>query len=219
MISFHRVSKRYGDMVALQGIDLTIAQGEWVSILGPSGAGKSTLLRLLLGAERLSEGHLFVQGIALHRSSMGHLPALRRQMGVIFQDFRLLPNETALTNVALPLLIGGLSTKEAHRRATLLLQRMELHHTKQRAVATLSGGEQQRIAVARALIHEPRLILADEPTGNLDREAAAIVLELLEHAHTLGTTILLVTHDTQLLQPNMGRIVTLEAGKLVQVCL
>ena len=182
---------------ALRGVDLAVARGEFLAVMGPSGSGKSTLLHLLGGLDQASSGGVLLAGRALERLSEHGLTLLRRRaIGVVFQFFNLLPTMTALENVALPLLLDGLPGREAERRAAQALDWVGLGDRQGHAPDSLSGGEQQRVALARALVAEPELVLADEPTGNLDSAAGEAVLDLLRRAcDDAGRTVVMVTHD------------------------
>lgn len=186
------------DVVALRDITLTVWPGEWVAIVGPSGCGKSTLLHLIAGLDRPTSGRIIVEGMDLATLNEEELARWRRRrIGFVFQFFQLLPTLTAVENVQLPLLLAG--QPRARARALELLEHVGLAHVAHRFPGELSGGEQQRVAIARALANEPRLLLADEPTGNLDSQSGAAVLALLEKTWQAGKTILLVTHDPQLI--------------------
>ena len=214
------LTKRYDqgglDVEVLRGVDLTISRGERVAIMGASGSGKSTLLHLLGGLEKASSGEVVLDGVNINQVSAGKLAQLRnKSLGFIYQSHHLLGEFTVLENVAMPLLIGGESVKQASVRAAALLQRVGLGHRIEHKPGELSGGERQRAAVARALINKPCLILADEPTGNLDSKTADQVYQLmLELNQELNVSFLVVTHDHEL-AARMGKVLHMEDGLIV----
>jgi cell division transport system ATP-binding protein len=216
MIQLFHVEKRYGNEApALVDVTLEIRKGEFVFLTGPSGAGKSTLLRLIFCAEPPTSGQLLVFGRNVARIRASSIPYVRRSIGVVFQDFKLLENRTLAENVAFPLQVKGARPAEVARRVTQALRGVGLDHRAARFPLSLSGGEQQRAAVARALVGDPALLLADEPTGNLDAERTAEVLQLLEAANARGTTVVVATHDRSLLSRHKKRVVALESGRVV----
>jgi cell division transport system ATP-binding protein len=216
MIQLFHVQKRYGDEApALSDVSLEIRKGEFVFLTGPSGAGKSTLLRLVFCAEPPTEGQLLVFGRNVARIRSSSIPFVRRSIGVVFQDFKLLEHRTLAENVAFPLQVKGVRPAEVDRRVVQALRGVGLEHRAARFPLSLSGGEQQRAAVARALVGDPALLLADEPTGNLDAERTAEVLQLLEAANARGTTVVIATHDRALLARHKKRVVALEGGRVV----
>lgn len=216
MITLHGVHKRYPpDQHALRNLDLRVNQGDFVFIAGASGAGKSTLLRLLFGAERASAGQVVVAGRNLSSIDSNGIAELRRELGVIFQDYKLLPRRTVLDNVVFGLEARGVRPQE---RRSLGLAMLDLVGLADRAYAlpqTLSGGEQQRVAVARALIHRPRLILADEPTGNLDADMTQTVFELLLDANASGVTVVVASHNLAIIEELNLRTVVLDRGRII----
>ncbi len=219
MIIFQQLSKRYsnGGALVLDKLSLHIKAGQFVFLTGPSGAGKTTFLRLLYGAELPSQGTLKVGGASLGGLSPRKIPQLRRKLGIIFQDFRLVSGRTILENVAWPLHLAGSSTRQAGQAAWQMLAKVGLQDKAGSLARDLSGGEQQRVAVARALVTRPPLLLADEPTGNLDPENAREVMSLLLEAHGQGATVLVATHDPLLLGLVQGaRRLRLEAGGLIE---
>ena len=217
IISFSNVSKKYtGDVTALSEISLDINEGELVFLTGPSGAGKSTLLKLIAGMEKPSGGVLQVSGQDMRKLNRTTLPFLRRKLGLIMQQQRLLNDRNVLANVMLPLIISGATTQEAKERATVALERVGMLGKAQAPPKALSGGEQQRVSIARAVVHKPRIILADEPTATLDRENGRMVLDMIEAFNRAGVTCVISTHDDRLLQ-DADRIVQLTQGKLIGI--
>jgi cell division transport system ATP-binding protein len=216
MINFDNVSKDYpGSASALAGVSLQVASGELLFLTGPSGAGKSTLLKLIAAIERPSSGAVLVGNQDIGQLPRAALPYLRRKLGLIFQQQSLLPDRSVAANVMLPLLVTGTSRAEANKRALAALEKVGLAHKAGHAPATLSGGEQQRATIARAIVHKPQIILADEPTANLDRVAALGVLDLLRDFNRAGVTCLVATHDLHFV--NAGdRRVELDQGRIVR---
>ena len=213
IIRLFNVSKRYGSKLALTDISLDIEQGEFIFITGPSGAGKSTLLKILYLAEKASEGQIVIDGMNMSRISRSRLPFLRRRFGMVFQDFKLIPNRTAYDNVALVLEAAGRNPSYIRKKVMQVLRTVGMEKKAKALPPTLSGGEQQRVAVARAVVGEPSIILADEPTGSLDSDSAQAVMDFLMEYHQKGATILIASHNLQLLASNVqGRSITLEEG-------
>jgi cell division transport system ATP-binding protein len=208
------VGKEYDRRQVLRGVNLQLDSGEFVFLTGPSGAGKTTLLRLLYAADKPTEGEVWVAGQRVDQLSRSRLPSLRRKVGVIFQDFKLLKRKTVLENITFVLRFHGVAPREAHRRAYQVLKRLGLHHRQSAMPESLSGGEQQRVAIARALAYQPRLILADEPTGNLDADLAAELLSLLCDINYQGATVLVATHDQALLESIPARTLILHQGTI-----
>jgi cell division transport system ATP-binding protein len=196
-------------------VTLDVEKGEFAFLTGPSGAGKSTLLKLIFCAEAPTSGQILLFGKNVARVTPAEVPFVRRNIGVVFQDFKLLPDRTVAENVALPLEVRALPDKEVRRRVKGLLRSVGLEHRADKFPPSLSGGEQQRVAVARALVADPALLLADEPTGNLDPERTLEVMELLANANARGTTVLIATHDRSLLERYKRRVVQLEHGRLL----
>lgn len=216
MIELYHVKKTYpgAQRASLDDVNLSIDKGEFVVLAGASGAGKSTLLRLLFGAEQASSGQVLFLGRNLGRLPARTLPQVRRHIGIVFQDFKLLPQLSALDNVAVALEVQGRPRDEVVARSLQALQDVGLVHRLHQSVTALSGGEQQRVAIARALVVKPALLLCDEPTGNLDATRAKEVIELLETAHIRGTTVVVATHDPGLLGGGRRRMVMIEEGRV-----
>ncbi len=212
MIRLRHVDKEYDGRQVLRNLDLTVDGGEFIFVTGPSGAGKTTLLRLLYAAEKPTAGEVWVAGERVDEITRARLPLLRRKVGVIFQDFKLLKRKTVLENITFVLRFHGVAPREAHRRAYNVLKRLGLHHRQSALPEALSGGEQQRVAIARALAYQPRLILADEPTGNLDADLAGELLSLLCDINYQGATVLVATHDHSLLESIPARTLILHRG-------
>jgi cell division transport system ATP-binding protein len=216
VIQLFHVTKEYpGDGPALQDVTLEIDKGEFVFLTGPSGAGKSTLLKLIFCDEPATSGQLLLFGKNVAKIRPAAVPFVRRHIGVVFQDFKLLPQRTVAENVALPLEVRGLADKEIRKRVKALLRSVGLEHRADKFPPSLSGGEQQRVAVARALSADPTLLLADEPTGNLDPERTLEVMDLLHGANARGTTVVVATHDRTLLERYKRRVIALDRGRLV----
>lgn len=216
MIELHNVSTVYDDFVALHNMDLTIKDGEFVSILGPSGAGKSTLLRLLTRELHPTEGQVVIDGVDLAMLDHADIPLLRRKIGTIFQDFKLLSGKNAFENVAFALEVVGAPSKRIAEDVPKALDIVGLTDKENNFPHQLSGGEKQRLAIARALIHRPRIILADEPTGNLDMVNGHEVVQLLQKINELGTTVVLVTHNREIVDSLARRVLTMEKGRVVR---
>jgi len=216
MIEFQHVSKQYSqDAKALTDVTLSIAKGELVYLAGPSGAGKSTLLKMIAAIERPSAGTVEVNGQDIGGLKTSGLPFLRRKLGLILQQQRLLTDRDVLSNVMLPMLVCGEPRADAERRARAALDKVGLLDKAQSAPLTLSGGEQQRAAIARAIVNRPQIILADEPTANLDRASANKVLDALKAFHAVGVTCLISSHDEQVLD-GASRVVYLDGGRIVE---
>ncbi|MDT8442022.1 MAG: cell division ATP-binding protein FtsE [Desulfuromonadales bacterium] len=215
MIRLYNVSKAYpGDQQALDDISLIIDKGEFVYLTGPSGAGKSTLLKLLYCAERPSRGQILINGRNITRFGATRIPHLRRSLGIVFQDFKLLVRRTVFENVAFPLDVQGRRRTDVNKRVYQCLKQVGLEQRLQHYPLQLSGGEQQRVAVARALVVDPLILLADEPTGNLDPRVTLDIMELFKSANARGTTVVMATHDQNLIRQFPKRVITLEAGRL-----
>ena len=216
MIRIYHLRKTYpGGATALDDINLEIGRGEFVFITGPSGAGKTTLLRLLMREELPTDGQVIVNGRNVSVLPPAKVPELRRSIGVVFQDFKLIRRKTALENVAYVLNVAGVSRAEQKRKAYAALRGVGLNHRMSTLPPALSGGEQQRVAIARAVVNEPELLLADEPTGNLDPDLAVDIMRLFREINARGTTVVVATHDRDLIQRMQRRTVVLEQGRLV----
>jgi len=215
MIKFDSVSKRYsGGHEALLNVGFDLGAGEFAFLTGHSGAGKSTLLKLVMCMEKASGGQVIVNGKNLNRLSRRQLPYFRRDIGVVFQDHQLLFDRSVFDNVALPLLVAGYSNEDAARRVRAALDKVGLLKKENQNPIALSGGEQQRVGIARAVVNKPVLLLADEPTGNLDPELSAEIMDLFEQFNQVGTSVLIATHDMGLIDRNKHRVLTLEQGRL-----
>lgn len=217
MISFQNVSKVYNNhSVALENINLSINPNEFVSIVGRNGAGKSTLIKLLIGEEKPSKGRVIFGPYEVNKLKSQELPALRRQIGIVFQDFRLLPVKNAYENIAFALEVEGRPESEIEEFVPQVLDMVGLTDRSYNFPHELSGGEKQRVAIARAMIHRPAVIVADEPTGNLDPLHAAEIIKLLLKINELGTTIILVTHNKEVVNNLNRRVISLDNGKIIR---
>ncbi|EMI7478504.1 cell division ATP-binding protein FtsE [Morganella morganii] len=215
MIRFEHVSKAYlGGRQALQGVDFHVRPGEMVFLTGHSGAGKSTLLKLICGIERPSDGTILFDGHNISRLKNREVPFLRRQIGMIFQDHHLLLDRTVYDNVAMPLIIAGASPEDIRRRVSAALDKVGLLDKARNFPVQLSGGEQQRVGIARAVVNKPMVLLADEPTGNLDSELSEGILRLFEEFNRVGVTVLMATHDIMLIERRNYRVLTLSQGRM-----
>ena len=218
MITFSQVTKRYpGGHEALSGIDVTVGQGELVFLTGHSGAGKSTLLKLIAAIERPTSGVVSVNGQNVGRLPHRAIPYLRRNIGLVFQDHKLLFDRNVIENVLLPLDIAGLDRREAMKRARAVIDKVGLLKREKANPVSLSGGEQQRLCIARALVGRPALLLADEPTGNLDAGYAADIMSMFRDFHQVGTTLLIATHDERAIAALGGRTLRLDHGKVEEM--
>ena len=216
MIEFYRVAKEYQGRRVLRDVTFKVERGEFLFLTGPSGAGKSTLLKLLYRGEQPSEGQILVNGMNVGAMPPKRVPALRRTMGIVFQDYKLLPTRNVFENVSFVLKFLGVASSERKRRAYQTLRLVELHHRLSAFPEELSGGEQQRVALARALVNEPELLIADEPTGNLDHRLAEEVMKLFAAINVRGTTVLVATHDRTLIQGSARRCLTLDRGHVLE---
>jgi cell division transport system ATP-binding protein len=217
MIHFYHVTKRFDRYsTALQDVTLHIEKGEFVFLTGPSGAGKSTLLKLILRQMRPTDGQIIVNGRNLSAMKRSQLPYFRREIGMVFQDFKLIERMTVFENLSFILTILGLPPKEHKKRAYSALRAVSLHHKLNAYPLQLSGGEQQRVAIARALINDPLMLIADEPTGNLDPDLADDILRIFADANLRGSTVLLASHDRDLIQRSSRRVIALDHGRVVE---
>jgi len=217
MIQVYNLNKSYQkDSSAVRDLTLKVAKGEFVYITGPSGAGKSTLLKLLFAAEKPSRGQILINGQNLTRMNGKKIALMRRRLGVVFQDFKLINSRSVFENVAFPLEIQGKKRYEVSNKVYQVLKLVGLEHKIKRYPLELSGGEQQRIAIARALVIDPLVLIADEPTGNLDPDNTREVMELFKGANARGTTVLLATHDREIIRRFPRRVLTLDQGRLVR---
>jgi cell division transport system ATP-binding protein len=217
MIQFFQVYKTYPvNILALRNISFKIEQGDFVFVTGPSGAGKTTLLKLIIRVEQPDQGEILVNKRNVTRLKNSHIPALRREVGFVFQDFKLLNNKTVYDNIALVLRALGHKKREIPKRVRQVLRVVGLdERVLKQTPLKLSGGEQQRVAIARALINTPSIILADEPTGNLDPDLTVEIMDLLEKVNTLGTTVIVATHDASLVEKYQKRTIPLSQGRIV----
>ena len=215
LIRLFHVYKRYGAYNALFDVSLDIFKNEFLFLAGPSGAGKSTLLKLLYLGETLSEGQILIDRMNLARVSPKRAPELRRKLGIIFQDFKLIPTKTVYENVALVLEARGMSRKFIQKKVSSVLRIVGMEDRIKSFPPGLSGGEQQKVAVARAVVGDPKIILADEPTGSLDADSAEAILNLLITKHARGATVLVATHDKELIHSTKGRVIQLNVGKCI----
>lgn len=217
MISFQNVSKVYNNhSVALEGINFSVNPNEFVSIVGRNGAGKSTIIKLLTGEEKPSKGRIFFGPYEVNKLKAHELPVLRRQIGIVFQDFRLLPTKTAYENIAFALEVEGRSQSEIEEFVPQVIDMVGLSHRTFSFPHELSGGEKQRVAIARAMIHRPAVIVADEPTGNLDPLHTAEIVKLLLKINELGTTVLLVTHNKDIVNSVSRRVISVDNGRIIR---
>ncbi len=216
MIKFFDVKKVYGkDNVVLDGVNVEITKGEFVFLVGFSGAGKSTFMKLLLKEEEPTSGQIILDGSDITSVSRRRIPLIRRKMGVVFQDFRLLPNKNVYDNVAYAMEIVGERGTIIRRQVPKILNLMGIAPKAKSFPRELSGGEQQRVAIARAMVNNPPLLIADEPTGNLDYKTSADIMDLLERINLRGTTILMATHDREVVNKLNKRVITIENGKII----
>jgi cell division transport system ATP-binding protein len=215
MIKFDKVSKTYDKVAAIKDITLDIHKGEFISLVGQSGAGKSTLLKLIIGEDRPDAGRILIDDIDVAKIRRADIPYLRRKIGVVFQDIKLLPHRTAYENVAYALEVSGETVKHIREQVPQVLEVVGLADKARSFPNEMSGGERQRVAIARALVHRPVLLLADEPTGNLDSINAWDIIQLLLKINAAGTTVILATHAKDLVNSIKKRVVTIEKGEIV----
>ena len=215
MIQFINVTKMYSELRALDNVSFQITTGEMVFIVGPSGAGKSTIMRLLYREEKPTSGQVFVSSVDVSRLPNNQTPILRRKMGIIFQDFKLLPNKTSFENIAYPLFAIGMDQDEIRKRVHGALKVVGLTNKAKDFPKNLSGGEQQRIGIARAIVQGPALLIADEPTGNLDPLTSMEIFQLLEKINQRGTTVLIATHNKQMVDQMKKRVINLNSGRIL----
>jgi cell division transport system ATP-binding protein len=217
IIRLFRVTRRYGASKALDEVSLEIPANAFVFITGPSGAGKTTLLKLLYLGLRASEGQVIVDGMNLARMDRHRIPVLRRRLGIVFQDYKLIATRSVYENVALVLEAAGAPRRTIAARVNTVLRTVGMEKRRDALPPSLSGGEQQRVAVARALVGEPRILLADEPTGSLDSASAAVVMDLITRFHQRGGTVLVATHDQHLIGSVPARVIRLEGGRRAEI--
>ena len=217
MVRMENVTKVYDSSgtVALDGINMKIDEGEFVFMVGPSGSGKSTMMKLITGEVQATSGRVIVNNFDMVKISRHKIPKMRRTLGVVFQDYRLIENMTVYDNVAFAMRVVGASGRNIAKRVPYVLELVGLDGREKRLPNELSGGEQQRVAIARALVNNPRMIVADEPTGNLDPVRSLELMLLLEKINEMGTTILVVTHEKELVNALSKRVITIESGKIV----
>jgi cell division transport system ATP-binding protein len=217
IIRLFHVHRQYGNKKALQDVTLDVIKNEFMFISGPSGAGKTTLLKLLYLGEPVNDGHILVDGVNLSRINKASIPDLRRKFGIIFQDYKLISTKTVYENIELVLEAIGQARSQIPKKIQSILQTVGMEDRINAFPPALSGGEQQRVAFARAVATNPKIILADEPTGNLDNESASIILDLLIRFHTRGATIIVATHDMELIRKKGGRVVALREGRIQNI--
>lgn len=217
MIVFEKVTKIYSDgTIALEEATISIEPKEFISIVGHSGAGKTTLIKMLLGEEKPTKGKVFYESVDINRLKKHEKPHFRRKIGTVFQDFRLLPNKTIYENVAFAMEVSGRSEEEIHLDVPHVLDLVNLAHKSFNFPHELSGGEKQRVAIARAIVNQPDIIIADEPTGNLDPINTNEIIQILKKINDLGTTIVLTTHNKGVIDSLGKRVITMEEGKIVR---
>lgn len=216
MVVFSKVYKTYENGTkALKGIDLHIDDGEFVFFVGPSGSGKSTVVKLITAEIEPTEGDLLVNGFDISKLRRSQIPSLRRTLGVVYQDFRLIENMTVYDNVAFAMRVIGEGSRNIHKRVPIMLDLVGLSHKARRYPRELSGGEMQRVSIARALVNNPKVIIADEPTGNLDPARSSEIMELLRYINDLGTTVITVTHEKDIVNSFAKRVIAFDGGKIV----
>lgn len=216
MIYFDNVTKLYSDHAALSDVTFGIEAGEFVSIVGHSGAGKTSLIRLLLAEDKPTSGSVFFESTNVHRIKNRYIPEYRRRIGTIFQDFRLLPNKTAYENIAFALEVAGRPDEEIRSDVPQVLELVDISSKALHFPSELSGGEKQRVAIARAIISQPDVLIADEPTGNLDPVNTYDIIQILKKIHDMGTTVILTTHNKGVIDALKRRVITMENGKVIR---
>ncbi len=217
MIDFKNVTKYYKpDITAMNNVSLHVAKGEFVFVLGPSGAGKSTFLKLMLREEVADKGEVIVNGYNLSKIKQRDVPYMRRTLGVVFQDFRLIPTMTVYENIAFAMRVTNIGERDIKKRVPYILSLVGLTNKAKKFPTQLSGGEQQRVALARALVHSPELVIADEPTGNIDPELSIEIMELLQAINSVGTTVVVVTHEHELAHKYAKRIIEIKDGSVIR---
>lgn len=214
IIRLFHVHKNYGAAKALSDVTIDISKNDLLFITGPSGAGKTSLLKLMYYGEAVTEGQVLVDGINLSRISHKTIPMLRRKFGIVFQDYKLIPTKTVFDNIAIVLETIGKKRRFIEKKIRSVLRTVSMENSIHSLPPTLSGGEQQRIAVARAIVGDPKIILADEPTGNLDEDSADVIVDLLKKFHTRGATVIIATHDKELIRKTGGRVIYLKQGRI-----
>ncbi|MCX6806862.1 MAG: cell division ATP-binding protein FtsE [Candidatus Berkelbacteria bacterium] len=215
MIEIEKVTKQYDKLKALNNVSFKIKEGEFVCLVGPSGAGKTTLVRLLICEEKPTSGRILIDDRDIHLLRRKEVPLYRRKVGVVFQDYKLLPTKTVYENIAYALEVSGVSSKTIKERVPKILELVGLKDKAKNYPDPLSGGEKQRVALARALVHSPKLLIADEPTGNLDPVTSWEIIDLLFRINQKGTTVILATHAREIVNALRKRVVTLKDGKLI----
>lgn len=216
MIYFNNVSKVYRDTVALEDVTFTVESGEFVSIVGHSGAGKTTLTKMILAEEKPSQGTVFFESINVNKVKSDDLTRLRRRIGMVFQDYKLLSNKTAYENIAFAMEAVGKTEEDIRSDVPHVLELVDLSHRISHFPHQMSGGEQQRLAIARAIINQPELVIADEPTGNLDPVNTHEIVQILKKINDLGTTVILTTHNRGVIESVGKRVITMENGKIIR---
>ncbi len=216
MITLKNVSKTFGKYKVLQSLSFQIEPGEFICVTGPSGAGKSTLIHLLTGAEPLTSGSIEIDGAKLHKLPPPVMQLYRQRVGIVFQDYKLLPHQTVAENIAFPLEVCGVPDNKITKRLNEVLKEMELTKHKNTLPHALSGGEKARVAIGRAIVHEPMILLADEPTGNIDPDQSMEIIKLFQKIHKGGTTVVLATHDASLVNKLKTRVIHLDEGEVVR---
>ncbi|MDH4230682.1 MAG: cell division ATP-binding protein FtsE [Nitrospirota bacterium] len=215
MIHFQNVTKDFDNQTALKDISFSVDKGQMVFLTGPSGSGKTTLLKLIYLAERPDNGEIIIDGYDTSQIKDSGIPLVRRSIGIVFQDFRLLENRTVFENISIALRIRGIGEKETKTRTYDVLKNVNLRHKADSYPKRLSGGEQQRVVIARAIVPEPVILLADEPTGNLDPDTAEGVMNTFKNVHAKGTTILIATHNRELYRNTGNKVLRLDSGNLI----